>query len=445
MRRPTLSLPSVVPLGLALLTLLAWAFTGNMVAGAALVPLAAMLTLTLVARVLAGALRVQVRRQVNAVEIEFGQVFTQRLTLELPTHMSRLIARMLPIEVVDTHTLPGMIGGGLAVAVGVDRLGEERTTICLRRGVFQQGATEVVVRTPMGFFVRRRVVAPALDVLVYPAILPLTRLAFSFDGPRPGGMATVRERHGRPRPPAVVGLRRYEDGDPLDLVDWPTFALTGERWTLRFAQPTAARTWVVVDATDAEALAADGKSNRIQSDTVELSIIAAGSIACYLIGQAEGGVSLLTGANGPVARQMEPLEHAAARQRVKRQLALLAPPPAEALTRQLSDLEDVIHTRGVSGGQSTLILVSPAPVRWCSQVERFRALGMRVGIVQVGMNRDVSRAERQRPIADVTLAVAGAASEHFGEMVRQLEGYGVSTTPQRAATEGSKTHATPAR
>ncbi|HEX2274518.1 MAG TPA: DUF58 domain-containing protein [Acidimicrobiales bacterium] len=114
------------------------------------------------------------------------------------------------------------------------------------RGTYSVGPLEAVVSDSLGLWSRAFVVAPTVELTVYPAVEPVAPLPHSRgDDPTAGA----------PRPAAVgpsgedfYGLRPYQLGDDLRRVHWPSTARTGELVVRQLERPWQGRATVLLDA-----------------------------------------------------------------------------------------------------------------------------------------------------------------------------------------------------
>jgi uncharacterized protein (DUF58 family) len=116
------------------------------------------------------------------------------------------------------------------------------------RGTYSVGPLEAVVGDSLGLWSRPSVIAPAVELTVYPAVEPVAPIPHSRgDDPTAGA----------PRPAAVgpsgedfYGLRPYQLGDDLRRVHWPSTARTGELVVRQLELPWQGRDTVLLDVRD---------------------------------------------------------------------------------------------------------------------------------------------------------------------------------------------------
>jgi len=113
-----------------------------------------------------------------------------------------------------------------------------------RRGRHTFGPLEARLGDPFGLFPRRIRVAPATEVLVYPAIHSLIGIVPQWTG---SGVADIRR--GRPVdvPPDVSFIREYAPTDGLSRIHWRTTARTGRLMSRVFDTGQSADLMVILD------------------------------------------------------------------------------------------------------------------------------------------------------------------------------------------------------
>ena len=117
---------------------------------------------------------------------------------------------------------------------------------CTRRGLYRLGPAHVESGDPFGFL-RSRKTHPRQDpVLVYPRIFPLDELGIPADRPLGevrGGLPIFQD------PSRPSGLREYQIGDPLKIVDWKSTAKM-QALHVRTYEPSTTFTVILVVAID---------------------------------------------------------------------------------------------------------------------------------------------------------------------------------------------------
>lgn len=249
-----------------------------------------------------------------------------------------------------------------------------------RRGVYRLDAVVPRGGDPFGLVAKEGAAADSAEILVYPRLLPLERVA-----------VLARAVFGRQVPPRslfedpsrMAGLRDYGPGDPMNRIDWKATARQ-QRLQVRTYQPTTTPEVLVVLALDGQS----GLEEGVTCDTAEHAISVAASLAHYGV-EAGWSVGLLTGGEPSVV-----LMPAASRQQTigaLRGLARLDPTGPTAWDDVLA-----LRRRDIPGG-TTLLFVC------CSVCERVtRAAHTMAG--------------KGRPVAFVVAGeVAGDEMGSFGE------------------------------
>ena len=96
---------------------------------------------------------------------------------------------------------------------------------CQRRGVFQMGTVRMRTGDPFGFFERQRTLPQDdLQVLVYPRVVPLRRLALPLHHP---SLDVASPNSPVADPTRTAAIRDYRPDDPQRFIHWPTTARRG--------------------------------------------------------------------------------------------------------------------------------------------------------------------------------------------------------------------------
>jgi uncharacterized protein (DUF58 family) len=104
------------------------------------------------------------------------------------------------------------------------RLRWRRKLVCAQRGVYRLGEARLRTGDPFGFFERERVYPDAIEVLVYPSVVPLRRLALPLHHP---SLDVVSPSSPVADPTRTATIREYQPDDPLRLIHWPSTARRG--------------------------------------------------------------------------------------------------------------------------------------------------------------------------------------------------------------------------
>ena len=104
------------------------------------------------------------------------------------------------------------------------RLRWRRKLRCARRGVFRLGEFRLRSGDPFGFFERERVDRDTIEILVYPRVVPLRRLALPVHHP---SLDVVSASSPVTDPTRTATIREYRPDDPQRLIHWASTARHG--------------------------------------------------------------------------------------------------------------------------------------------------------------------------------------------------------------------------
>ena len=99
-----------------------------------------------------------------------------------------------------------------------------RRLLCHRRGVFRLGQARLRSGDPFGFFEREQLWDDRLELLVYPRVVPLRRLALSLHHP---SLDVVSPSSPVADPTRTATVRDYRPDDARRMIHWPTTARRG--------------------------------------------------------------------------------------------------------------------------------------------------------------------------------------------------------------------------
>jgi uncharacterized protein (DUF58 family) len=151
------------------------------------------------------------------------------------------------VEIEDQSTLPGHAAGRV-VSVG-GRRGSSWTveTPAVRRGKFRLGPFVAVGGDPLGLFPRSREIPVEHDLVVYPALLDVSDIAFPT-ATMSGGF--TRNRTLALSSPTVSSVREYTPGDPMNRIAWSATARRGTMMVKEFDPDPTADLWIVLDLSE---------------------------------------------------------------------------------------------------------------------------------------------------------------------------------------------------
>lgn len=161
---------------------------------------------------------------------------------------------------------------------------------CRRRGVFTLRDARVRTGDPFGLCEREARLEQALELVVYPRVVPLRRLALSFHHPSTDAaspQSLILD------PTRTIGSREYRPGDPQRLIHWPATAHQGGLHVRVLERASNLQVCLVLDAGSFE-----HRWDHRGDDLFELALTALASIAVYL-SEAGHPVGFLTDASPP--------------------------------------------------------------------------------------------------------------------------------------------------
>jgi uncharacterized protein (DUF58 family) len=173
-------------------------------------------------------------------------------------------------EILDKGTLPGYeVSRGTGVS-SYDSLRWHTEAICLRRGLFLLGPTELHTGDPFGLFDVTVDFEASMPLLVLPPIVPLPSIQVA-----PGG----RSGDARPRSNTLdrtvsaASVREYMPGDSRRWIHWKTTARRNDLYVRLFEGTPAGDWWILLDM-DREVQVGEG-----DDATDEHGVILAASLA----------------------------------------------------------------------------------------------------------------------------------------------------------------------
>ena len=173
-----------------------------------------------------------------------------------------------------------------------ERIRWEYTIKCNTRGFYRFGPARLESGDLFGFFESESTYRATDYLLVYPRVIPLPELglpALRPQGESRGGIEIFQDLS---RP---AGLREYQVGDPLKIIDWKNTARMGQLQVRTF-EPSSNFTMILIVAVETSERSWEGYS----PTNLERVITASASIASYAserqfsIGLFSNGVPILT-------------------------------------------------------------------------------------------------------------------------------------------------------
>lgn len=158
---------------------------------------------------------------------------------------------------------------------------QERTALeyplkCQRRGYYMLGPLSLVTGDYFDLTPRRQATWPAQPFIVYPRVVPLSRLASSVPSQLPFGHLASQRRIFED-PSRFFGVRDYSPGDSLRQIHWKSSARTDQLQVKRFQPAIALNAMIILNLNDGE------YALRSRVTSSEMSIVVAASVAAHLI------------------------------------------------------------------------------------------------------------------------------------------------------------------
>jgi uncharacterized protein (DUF58 family) len=216
--------------------------------------------------------------------VTVGRAFNNRAFLHDPVTITLVIKNTsrLPVVWLRLHeSLPVELVGSDSFrrVVSLGPRGQRQFQYTVhpgRRGYYQIGPLFLYSGDVLGLSEERARQGAPDFLTVYPRIVPLSRINLPSHSP----MGTLR--HHQPifeDPTRVRGKRDYVAGDSLRRVDWKATATSGRLQVKQFEPSIALETAIFLN------LNANDYYYRTRNDATELAIIAAASMANWVIGQ----------------------------------------------------------------------------------------------------------------------------------------------------------------
>jgi uncharacterized protein (DUF58 family) len=146
-----------------------------------------------------------------------------------------------------------------------------RKLACRHRGAFKLGETRLRAGDPFGFFEREHTIRDGVEVLVYPRVVPLRRLALPLHHP---SFDSISPRSTVSDPTRTATIRDYQPDEPQRLIHWPSTARRGDLQVRVLEPATSLRVSLILDVR--------GFTFGIYRDNLlELALSALASLAVY--------------------------------------------------------------------------------------------------------------------------------------------------------------------
>jgi uncharacterized protein (DUF58 family) len=307
----------------------------------------------------------------------------------------------LPVELVSPpfHTEVFSLGAG-------ERRFFRYSLHARQRGVYPVGPLSAQTGDVLGLEPTRSAEYSAEQIIVYPRVVPMTRLRLPTRSPLvalPARMPLFED------PARVSGVREYQRGDSPRRIHWTATASAGRLLVKQYQPAIARETLIGLD------LNLDSYEGRRRREASELAIIVAASLANHIIVRERLAVGLATEALDPLAHTRERFFLPAHRERghlisvlevLARVRLVPAPPLADILRRERprlawgstivaitgradEDLLDALAVLRQSGFAVSLVLVQAAEM---TPIARERAALLGISLWPIWREQDLERA-----------------------------------------------------
>lgn len=242
-----------------------------------------------------------------------------------------------------------------------------------RRGLYNIGPARMQSGDLFGFFASQRT-APDQDyILVYPKVVPLDELG--LPAARPLGEVGGGKRI-FPDPSRPTGVRDYQQGDPLKIMDWKASAKT-QRLQVRTFDPSSSNTVVLVVATETTQRSWEGYS----PINLERVITTGASVANYA---AEHQYSLGLFSNGAAILSDRPMTLAPSRSpdqltMILEALATIRPLSMGNMAPQLAE-----HARRLPIGATLVVVAALMPSELADTISTLQDRGYQMVVLNAG-------------------------------------------------------------
>lgn len=286
-----------------------------------------------------------------------------------------------------------------------------------RRGIYEYGMIDVVVRDPFGLFERRVRLGTRQTALVYPATVDLP----GFHVPTGSGWTEGVVVAGKTFIPSPIAstVRDYASGDTARRIHWPTTLKRGKLMVKEFEREPAGPSdaiWVLLDLWSAS------QAGQGIESTVEYGVTIAASVSRRFL-ETGRTVGLIVGGRERTVLRAD--TGPAQLGRVLQALALAQPGEQVPLARSLQTMSEVALSK------TTAILVSPAEV---SQVASAVAFLDTRGVTPVPIMLEAPSFAGEAPARGDTYRLPGTRVDayvvHQGDEIQRrldyrLAGHGV--------------------
>jgi len=314
--------------------------------------------------------------------LKFDRVFTNRVFLNetVPIRLRIKNLGWLPVIWLQTHeSLPVGLGvtKPLRSALSIASHGHadiEYQVYARKRGYYQIGPLYLRSGDFLGLGGDQERVVDSDSLIVYPKIIPLTRIALPSRSP----LGNIK--HPQPvfeDPSRLLGKRDYQVGDSQRRIDWKSSASSGKLQVKQFDSSISLETAIFLN------LDTQDYDLRSRYDSVELAIVVAASIATWITNQKQA-VGLYANGIDPFETQQvtRPVRCSKGRGHLMRILDTLARVQAGKTTPFI----ELLHQESprLSWGTTQVLITSQVEDPIFEQLFQARRFGLNPLLVQVG-------------------------------------------------------------
>ncbi len=244
---------------------------------------------------------------------------------------------------------------------------------CTRRGLYRLGPAHLESGDPFGFLQSRRTDPPVDSLIIYPRVIPLEEL--DMPSARPlgdvhGGMRIMQD------PSRPSGIRDYERGDPLKIVDWKATARM-QGLQVRTFEPSSSTTVILVVAVDTT----EPYWASYDPDALERVITAAASVASYAV-ERQYVVGLFTNDMPIMEGRPFVVPPSRGRDHISVLLGALATVRLYALAAMAGQLAQ--HSRRFPAGATLVVATAFLPPEFVDTLADLKSRGYKIVVLYVG-------------------------------------------------------------
>lgn len=264
-----------------------------------------------------------------------------------------------------------------------------------RRGHYSIGPLVFSSGDVFGLMESSNRVGPADTIIVYPKIVPFTRVSLPSNSP----MGSLP--HWQPifeDPNRVIGKRNYVSGDSLRRIDWKATASSGKLQVKQYEASIDLTVAIFLN------LNPDDYFHRTRINATELAIVVAASFANWLIDHKQAVGLFTNGSDSLSSDPLQPIQPRKGHGHLMRLLENLA----RAQTSNARDFAQLTQLESValSWGTTMVMITGSVGEDLWDQLLFARQRGLQVMILVIGPTKDF-RSAKQR-------------ATYFGFMIRQI-------------------------